>query len=101
MHDLNDRNWVLVTIPVDAGKTLDTTSVTDLAAEFSLSGPGLGSVVLDASRAPIQATGDQFYFFVTGRFGTGDVSRWRLGPDGSPQPTAISPRSARSAMSPR
>ena len=50
---LNNRDWidVIYTLPT-GGQVIDRRSIVDLAAEFGLSGPGLGSIVLDPARAP-------------------------------------------------
>ena len=80
--ELNDRDWIDVDIAVPTGRTLDVASVTDLAAELALSGDGLGSVTVDAARAPIQladqsgaTTGTvRFRFWVKGHYAaTGSV----------------------------
>ncbi|MBN1192526.1 MAG: hypothetical protein JXA36_02365, partial [Coriobacteriia bacterium] len=80
---LNNRNWIDVLFPdAPAGYQLDHASITDLDPEFRLSGPvdptlpsGLGTIVLDASQAPVfmSATG-RFRYWLTGAFASdGDV----------------------------
>ena len=49
---LNGRGWIDVTFKVPAGRTIDLASLFDSAPEFTLSGAGLGSIVLDPSKAP-------------------------------------------------
>ena len=52
---LNNRTWIDVVyhLPTAAGVSLDKASITDLAPEFVLSGSGLGSIVLDPARGPV------------------------------------------------
>ncbi|HSF98182.1 MAG TPA: hypothetical protein VLA55_05785, partial [Ornithinibacter sp.] len=80
VHVLNGRGWLDVTFTPPTGYRLDIASITDLAAEFVLSGPGLGSIQLDTSRAPTLLTvlsgapaldqALQFRFWLTGAFAT-------------------------------
>ncbi|MBV5331798.1 hypothetical protein JZU69_05435, partial [bacterium] len=70
---LQSRGYIDVTWPVDvADYSLELASVTDLTAEFTLSGSGLGSVKLDAGQAPvlISQTGSNYTFryWITGQF---------------------------------
>ena len=44
---LQSRGYIDVTFTLPSGYVLDTASITDLAAEFSLSGAGLGSAGTD------------------------------------------------------
>ena len=86
---LNDRNWIDVvflvpTIPGNTGVTLgiDAGSVLDLTPEFVLNGPGLGTIRVDDSRAPVEldptgltAGSKKFRFWLTGRWAdTGAVA---------------------------
>ena len=51
---LNNRDWIDVVYHLPSGSfTLVRSSITDLEAEFTLTGPGLGSIVLDSARAPL------------------------------------------------
>ena len=73
---INGRNWIDVTIDPADDWVLDVASVTDLAPEFVLSGPGLGSIVLDPTRAPTLLTAGTptagqaltFRFWLIGQF---------------------------------
>ena len=65
------------------GLKIDAGSITDLEPEFTLTGPGIGSIVLDAARAPSLVMGDPgvagatltYRYWLTGRFApTGDVT---------------------------
>ena len=49
---LNDRNWIDVQFVAPTGLKIDAGSITDLDPEFTLTGPGIGSIALDAARAP-------------------------------------------------
>ena len=75
---LNNRNWVDITFTVPAGWKLDKASITDLAAEFVLGGPGVGSLVLDPARAPTlrdtTATTYTFRYWLLGRRGVGNIT---------------------------
>ena len=67
------RGFIDVVFTVNVpGYQLDLASVTDLAAEFTLSGAGLGTVKLDAGQAPVflSQTGNDFKFryWTTGEF---------------------------------
>ena len=52
---LNNRTWIDVVyhLPTGTGVSLNRASITDLAAEFVLSGSGLGSITLDPARGPV------------------------------------------------
>ncbi len=52
---LNDRDWIDVEFVAATGLKIDTGSITDLDPEFTLSGPGVGSITLDNARAPYAA----------------------------------------------
>ncbi len=79
---LNDRNWIDVvflvpSIPGHPGISLgiDAGSVLDLTPEFILNGPGVGTIRVDDSRAPVEldptglTTGSKkFRFWLTGRW---------------------------------
>ena len=80
---LNDRTWIDVQFVAPAGMKIDAGSITDLDPEFTLTGPGIGSVVLDAARAPSRIMGDPgvegatltYRYWLSGRFApTGDVT---------------------------
>ena len=49
---INNRGWIDVLYHFPDSVRINLRSITDLAAEFTLSGPGLGSIVLDPARAP-------------------------------------------------
>jgi len=54
---INDRSWmdVLFSPPASpTGLTINDASIMDLAPEFTLGGAGLGSIVLDPTRAPVR-----------------------------------------------
>ncbi|HTH05567.1 MAG TPA: hypothetical protein VL916_06845, partial [Ilumatobacteraceae bacterium] len=58
------------------GRSLDVASVLDLAAEFGLYGEGLGTIVLDGTRAPVQIAGApsgslRFRYWLTGEYDAG------------------------------
>ena len=54
INTLNGRNWIDVTLPAaPTGYAIDFASITDLAPEFVLGGPGVGSVAVDATQAPL------------------------------------------------
>ncbi|CAB5140735.1 diguanylate cyclase/phosphodiesterase (GGDEF & EAL domains) with PAS/PAC sensor(s), partial [Olavius algarvensis associated proteobacterium Delta 3] len=90
ISEINQRNYIDVTLPASpTGFELDVDSVTDLAPEFTLHGPGLGSVRIDGSQAPVltdAATGT-FRYWVTGIFESGEVAvtflekAWSFKPD--------------------
>src|SRR5439155_287215 len=92
VHKLNGRNYVDVafpTAPVD--HTIDTTSITDLAPEFRLSGAGLGTVTIDNSQAPtlVPATG-AYRYWLNGTFAaSGDVTLTLLAGSWSFVPTTL------------
>ena len=74
---LNRRRFLEVTFPgAPAGESIIETSITDLAPEFTLGGPGLGTASLDISQAPVLKAGttDTYYYWIVGDFGTGAVS---------------------------
>ncbi len=82
---LNNRNWVDVTFAAPtapAGLRIDIGSITDLAPEFVLAGAGLGSLALDAARAPTllteTATSASFRYWLTGVRGTGAIALTHL-----------------------
>ena len=54
VNALNDRNWLDVLFQAPTGFEIDSGSVIDAGAEFTLTGPGLGTITVDSSRAPIQ-----------------------------------------------
>ena len=54
VNALNDRNWLDVLFQAPTGFEIDSASVLDAGAEFTLTGPGLGTITVDSSRAPIQ-----------------------------------------------
>ncbi len=76
---ITPRNYIDVdfTIPTASGVSLDIASILDLAAEFELYGEGLGSVQLDASRAPVQLTAGvpatvlRFRYWLNGQYDAG------------------------------
>ena len=91
---LNNRDWMDVVYQLPAGYTLVRSSITDLAAEFTLSGPGVGSISVDGGRAPVllcapdMATADRpvsgtitgcsattlvYRYWLSGQWGTGAV----------------------------
>jgi hypothetical protein len=80
VHQINNRNWIDVDLPVPTGRTLDIASVTDAAPEFTLSGPGLGTITLDGTRPPVlllsapSGTTATFRYWLTGTFVAGDVT---------------------------
>src|SRR5205814_8697338 len=71
---LNDRNWidVVYTQPSGGSVTINRASIEDLAPEFGLSGPGLGAVQLDGTRAPVLIASDSttltYRYWVTGKY---------------------------------
>ena len=73
----NGRGFIDVTIPYPIGGllTIDRATVTDSDAEFVLSGPGVGTVALDGSQAPIflraDSDADVFRYYLTGEFALG------------------------------
>ena len=73
---LNQRNWIDLMLPVAAGFALDEASIEDAASEIALSGPGLGTVTLDAGQLPVvlNATTGSVRFFLSGVFAAGDVT---------------------------
>ena len=76
VNTLNGRNWIDVTLPAGpAGAVLDPASVTDLAPEFTLAGPGVGTVAIDSSQAPVldTATG-AWRYWIQGQFAAGEVA---------------------------
>jgi len=78
INTLNGRNWIDVTFPSGpAGYTLDEDSLLDLASEFTLGGPGLGTVAIDSSQAPVilsRGANPVVRYWVKGVFASGDVS---------------------------
>jgi len=77
LSEINQRNYIDVAFhPPPAGYELDVDSVTDLAPEFILGGPGAGSVRLDDAQAPVlvDPAGDIFRYWVTGSYLGGDVT---------------------------
>ena len=94
--ELNNRNYIDVILPTEPGYIIDAASVTDLEAEFSLSGPGLGSIKLDSGQAPIDNQDGSFRYWVNGRFADGTVKAefiagsWSFVPDsGPPAPPSV------------
>ncbi len=76
---INGRAWITVTFTNPTLFTIDPASITDLAAEFQLSGPGLGTIQLDGTQAPqlvsSTATTATYRYWLTGRFAdTGAVN---------------------------
>ncbi|MHC4428409.1 MAG: hypothetical protein ACYS0D_07370, partial [Planctomycetota bacterium] len=72
--DLNGRNYIDITFPgAPGGFTIDPASITDLGAEFELTGPGLGTVTLDSSQAPVDLGGGVFRFWLSGNFNVQDT----------------------------
>ncbi|HEX5858381.1 MAG TPA: hypothetical protein VFY91_09765, partial [Microbacterium sp.] len=71
---INGRGWIDVTYVNPALFSIDPASILDLAAEFQLSGPGLGTIQLDGTQAPTRldsAAGTlKFRYWLTGRFAT-------------------------------
>ena len=58
---LNNRNWIDVTFnePLASdGARINPRSITDLNPEFTLGGNGIGTLVLDSSKAPVLLTVD-------------------------------------------
>ncbi|MDX6411753.1 MAG: large repetitive protein, partial [Gaiellaceae bacterium] len=74
---LNGRNYldVLFAAP-PAGYVIDFSSITDLDPEFTLAGPGLGSMVIDASQAPavVSASARRVRYWLNGEYTGGEVS---------------------------
>ena len=74
INALNNRNWIDVTYdPAPAGYALVGSSITDLAPEFALSGPGVGTAALDLSQAPKVLPSGAVRYWLTGAFAAGDV----------------------------
>ena len=74
---MNDRNYLDVVFApptTPSGLTINDGSITDFEPEFTLTGSGIGSIVVDSSRAPVHLTDlDQdgsktFRFWLSGRF---------------------------------
>ncbi|MFM8573273.1 MAG: hypothetical protein ACKOAU_16875, partial [Pirellula sp.] len=100
--DLTGRGFIDVTWTVDvAGYQLDPASVTDLTPEIKLSGPGLGSIVLDVTQIPVRLddpslndTSYSYRFWTRGKFGAGNVDvefidgSWSLIADSHPVPSS-------------
>ena len=75
--DLNNRSFVDVTFNLPSGaESIDISSVTDAAAEFSISSPGTLSI--DTTQAPVlisqSSTAYVFRYFTTGTASSGPVS---------------------------
>jgi hypothetical protein len=80
---LQGRGYIDVTFTVSVpGYKLDVASITDLAAEFTLSGAGLGTIKLDGGQAPVRLDSGSgpnytFRYWTTGEFaadaGTADT----------------------------
>src|SRR2546426_3924389 len=73
INAINDRSYIDVAFVAPTSPTglaIDEGSVTDLAPEFTLTGDGLGSVVLDNSRAPVLVgtSTKTFRYWLTGAF---------------------------------
>ncbi|PYQ00803.1 MAG: hypothetical protein DMF83_27255, partial [Acidobacteria bacterium] len=75
INAINNRNYIDVAFAAPtspAGLAIDEGSITDLAPEFTLTGDGLGSVVLDNSRAPVvvgtSTNTKTFRYWLTGAF---------------------------------
>ncbi|PYQ01027.1 MAG: hypothetical protein DMF83_26620, partial [Acidobacteria bacterium] len=76
INAINDRNYIDVAFVAPTSPTalaIDEGSVTDLTPEFTLTGDGLGSAVLDDSRAPAVLVGTStntktFRYWLTGTF---------------------------------
>src|SRR5213078_2399230 len=73
---LNRRNWIDVVFGGTSGQTLDMATITDAGQEITLSGPGLGSIAVDQSQAPIliDATTRTVRYFLSGFFLPGAVA---------------------------
>jgi hypothetical protein len=76
---LNKRNYIDVTFPDPPSSEyeINPASITDLPAEFRLTGDGVGDVKLDAEQAPLQLgalSARTFRYWVTGTFAPGDVT---------------------------
>src|SRR4051794_1362516 len=81
VNTINDRNWIDVSFTAASSRTIDAASITDLDPEFTLTGSGVGSIQLDASRAPTMLPGSNlagtatFRYWLTGNFtAAGDVT---------------------------
>ena len=90
VNALNHRDWVDVKFTWPAGRPIDLGSIADLAAEFALSGPGLGSITVDGGRAPTNmcltttfqtpsstdctSTSVVFRYWLVGQWGSGAVT---------------------------
>src|SRR4029079_14356677 len=83
VNGLHDRNWVDVEFVAPTGLKIDAGSITDLEPEFTLAGPGVGSIALDAARPAPLVVGAPgvahatlpYRYWLTGRFAaTGDVT---------------------------
>ena len=72
---INGRDYIDVRFTPPGAGGLDADSITDADAEFELTGPGVGTIALDGSRAPvIQADGKTVRYFLTGQFADGLVT---------------------------
>ncbi|HXG46835.1 MAG TPA: hypothetical protein VNO52_04360, partial [Methylomirabilota bacterium] len=79
LHVLNQRNYLDVIFLEPAGVGIARASITDLAPEFTLSGPGLGTVRLDEGQAPLlidDTTPGQltYRYWISGEFAEGTVT---------------------------
>ena len=69
---LQSRGYIDVSFTLPSGYVLDVASITDLAAEFTLTGAGLGSVKLDSGQAPVRLAdvggNPTFRYWISGAF---------------------------------
>ena len=81
---LNRRNYLDVSFTVPTGSpsvTIDLGSITDLTPEFTLSGPGLGDVLLDEGQAPLYLEAEstssvlKFRYWLNGNFADDSSTR--------------------------
>jgi hypothetical protein len=78
---LNNRNYIDVSFVAPtspAGLTIDEASIIDFEPEFTLTGPGVGTVSVDNAKLPVRLSDDGttkvFRYWLIGEFGeTGDV----------------------------
>ncbi|HEX9569566.1 MAG TPA: hypothetical protein VF987_07795, partial [Rhodospirillales bacterium] len=67
----NDRTYLDVTFTPTRGSTIDPAQID--GDEFTLAGPGVGTIALDVGEAPVRLSGDTYRFFLTGAFEKGAV----------------------------
>ncbi|MFM8485296.1 MAG: hypothetical protein ACKOCH_03090, partial [Bacteroidota bacterium] len=70
---LNQGGRLAVRFLPTTGATVDTSTITDAAAEFTLAGPGVGTAVISGTPIPDTADSRLYYFPITGSFTTGAV----------------------------